>query len=113
MLGTKEYPDNWVVLRLSLPGEEDQYRVLAGWSGGYLSGDSWKMNSGIVKVEEYGDSYRFYGASGSIYECHRDAYGLRMNNAGMYNNLVERFGEENVEVLPEETNWVNYDYTNI
>ena len=49
-------PDNWVVLKLK-PGKGAHpiYKVLAGWSGGYLDGDSWRMNSGISKVTENGD----------------------------------------------------------
>jgi hypothetical protein len=42
--------DNWVVIKMK--GDDTHYRVLAGWSGGYLDGDSWRMNSGITKVEE-------------------------------------------------------------
>ena len=43
-------PDNWVVIKLK--GDDPHYRVLAGCSGGYLDGDSWRMNSGIVLAEE-------------------------------------------------------------
>ena len=51
-------PDNWVVIKMD--GDEPHYRVLAGWSGGYLDGNSWKMNSGIVRVEMDGNYYHFY-----------------------------------------------------
>ena len=46
-------PDNWVVIKMD--GDNPHYRVLAGWSGGYLHGDSWKINSGITRVEDDGD----------------------------------------------------------
>jgi len=45
-------PDNWVVIKMN--GDDPHYRVLAGWSGGYLDGDSWRMNSGITRVEDAG-----------------------------------------------------------
>ena len=98
-------PDNWVVLKISIPGHETLYKVLAGWSGGYLDGDSWRMNSGITRVEQPGDGWNlFYGASGSCYECHEKRYGLRMNNSGIYSKLKEQFGDS-VELMPDDTDW--------
>lgn len=83
-------PDNWVILKVILE-DETFYKVLAGWSGGYLDGDSWRMNSGIDRVEEDGDYYSFIGASGSVYKCHKQSETLRMNCAGVYNQLVEKY----------------------
>lgn len=59
------FPDNWVVIFLN--GSEPHYKILAGWSGGYAQGDSWRLNSGITKVEETESAYSFYGSSGSCY----------------------------------------------
>lgn len=103
------YPDNWVVLKIK-QGKLDSgfYKVLAGWSGGYLDGDSWRMNSGISKVTENGDYFEFWGYSGSCYVCHKDSYGLRMNNAGVYNALKEQEGFENqITLMDENTDWLN------
>lgn len=50
-------PDNWVVIKFG--GSDPHYRVLAGWSGGYTTGDSWRMNSGIVQHEFDGDYWYF------------------------------------------------------
>ena len=30
-------PDNWVIIKVM--GDDPHYRVLVGWSGGYLDGD--------------------------------------------------------------------------
>jgi hypothetical protein len=43
-------PDNWVVLKINHEGKT-LYKVLAGWIGGYLNGDSWRMNSGMNCVK--------------------------------------------------------------
>jgi len=86
-------PDNWVILEISPEGEDTFYKILAGWSGGYLDGDSWRMNSGIDKVEEGDDYYDFIGESGSVYRCRKDSETLRMNNAGIYSQLKEKFGD--------------------
>ena len=100
-------PDNWVVLKVKEgKGTFPFYKVLAGWSGGYLSGDSWRLNSGVTKVKEDGDYYEFYGESGSCYRCHKEGYGLRMNNAGVYKNLClqQEFGGQ-VQLMAEDTDW--------
>jgi hypothetical protein len=82
-------PDNWILIKIVSP-EETFYKVLAGWSGGYLDGDSWRMNSGVDRVEEDGDYYLFIGASGSVYKCHKKSEMLRMNNAHIYQQLIDK-----------------------
>tara|TARA_R110000868_G_scaffold23753_4_gene95045 strand:- start:484 stop:813 length:330 start_codon:yes stop_codon:yes gene_type:complete len=100
-------PDNWVVIKMD--GDEPHYRVLAGWSGGYLDGDSWRMNSGITRVENDGDCYNFYGASGSCYSCHKESYRLRMNNAHIWTQLQKLHGDK-VQIVDEDTDWMNMDW---
>jgi hypothetical protein len=100
-------PDNWVVIFFN--GDDPHYRVLMGWSGGYTTGDSWQMNSGITRVEETERSYDFYGSSGSCYSCGKNSYGLRMNNAGTWNQLQDKYGDK-VKMLAEDVNWTELDW---
>jgi hypothetical protein len=100
-------PDNWIVIKVK--GKDPHYKILAGWSGGYTTGDSWRINSGIVKVEETDDSFLFYGSSGSCYKCSKEAYCLRMNNAHIWNELKNLHGDL-VELMPKETNWFELDW---
>ena len=100
-------PDNWVVIKIK--GDDPHYRVLAGWSGGYTTGDNWRMNSGITKVEEDDRSYYFSGSSGSTYRCGKESYTLRTNNAWVWRTLQERHGDD-VELMPEDTDWANMDW---
>jgi hypothetical protein len=99
-------PDNWVVIKFK--GYDPHYRVLAGWSGGYTTGDSWRMNSGIVRHEFDGGYWYFYGSSGSCYKCYVDSYCLRMNNAHIWSQLQELHGEK-VEMLEDQA-WVKEDW---
>lgn len=99
-------PDNWVILKIKIKNDT-HYRVLAGWSGSYIYGSNWRMNSGITRVESEGDFLLIYGGSGSCYRCHKDTYGLRMNNAGIYNQLKEKYA---VEMLDENTDWEGLKY---
>ena len=100
-------PDNWVVIKMD--GDKPHYRVLAGWSGGYLDGNSWKMNSGIVRVETDDDYYYFYGLSGSCYSCHKESYCIRMNNAHIWTRLQTIHGDK-VKLMPETTDWLTHDW---
>ena len=99
--------DNWVVVFMN--DGDPHYRLLVGTSGGYTTGDSWRMNSGITKVDEDDRYYYFYGSSGSCYKCHKEAYCLRMNNAHVWNALQERHGDK-VEMMSEDTDWMNRDW---
>ena len=98
-------PDNWVVLKI-VTDDVPLYKVLAGWGGGYLAGDYWRLNSGISIVFEREDSVDFYGYSGSLYHCRKGSYGLSMITSGIYNDIVSRFGDK-VEMMPEDTDWKN------
>jgi len=89
-------PDNWIVLHLQIDG---YYKILCGWSGGYLDGDRWAMNSGISKIEEDEDAYYVHGISGSIYKCYKDQETLRKNCADIYHKIInERSDIKRVEM---------------
>lgn len=90
-------PDNWVIVKITRP-EGVVHKVLAGWSGGYLDGDHWRMNSGIVSITQEGDYTLFHGQSGSVYKCHKDCQRLAMATAGIYNTLVKQGEEEGITV---------------
>lgn len=90
-------PDNWVIVKMTRP-EGVIHKVLAGWSGGYLNGDSWRMNSGIVRTSQDGDYILFYGESGSVYKCHKDAQRLSASTAAIYDTLVNQGKQKGVTV---------------
>ena len=100
-------PDNWVVIKIM--GPDPHYKVLAGWSGGYTQGSSWSLNSGITAVEETDKSFKFTGCSGSVYNCGKESYGLKMSNAYVWNRMKEKFGDT-VEIMPEDTDWSSMDW---
>lgn len=102
-------PDSWVVLKIANDGKV-LYKILAGWSGGYLHGNSWRINSGVVSVKETQYVYYdFYGESGSLYRCHQDSYGLKMSTAGIYETLQNQASQKDgmeIELMAEDTDWV-------
>lgn len=90
-------PDAWVVLKLTKDNEV-HYRVFAGWYGGYLGADSWKMNSGITEVLEVGDFYEFVGESGSVYRCHKQCERM----TGYMMSVLEGFQSQQTDSLKIE-----------
>ena len=101
-------PDSWVLLKINNP-KDPHYRVLAGWSGGYLSGDSWRLNSGITRHEFDGDYWYFYGSSGSCYKCYVDSYCMRNIMGSVYRELVDKYGEDVVQIL-EDQQWAKKEW---
>lgn len=104
---TEYNPDSFVVLKMT---NKDQtfYKVLGGWSGGYLNGTSWRLNSGIERVELEGNVYKFYGASGSTYLCHKENYGLRASTANVWDTMKEKYPDQ-VELL-EDRDWLQMQW---
>jgi hypothetical protein len=71
------FPERWVILEVSNPGTSTKIRkVFAGWRGGYLGSDQWKLSSGIVKVVEHEHNYEFFNVSGSVYTCPKTGRGM-------------------------------------
>lgn len=104
----REYtPDRWVMLKFISEQGTTVYKVFAGWYGSYTTGDSWKLNSGVVKIEEDGQCYLFHGSSGSVYRCHKAAYGLSVYMAG----ILESF-YKSIEGEPVKMECMNEDTTN-
>jgi len=99
--------DNWVVIKMK--GDEPHYRLLVGISGGYLDGDSWRMNSGITKVVEDAEFFYFSGYSGSRYRCCKESCMLRTNTANIWTRLQKLHGDK-VERMPEDTDWMKMDW---
>lgn len=75
------HPNRWIIVQIK--GDDPHYRVFGSWSGGYLDGDSWRMNSGITEVHETDTTYNFMGSSGSTYFCNKESYGLTLYSAGV------------------------------
>jgi len=86
-------PDHWVILQITT-SQETFYKVLAGWSGGFTTGDSWKLNSGVASVEEDENFYFFHGSSGSVYKCSKVSEELRGMPSMIYGQLKDLHGDK-------------------
>lgn len=80
-------PNHWSMVETS----KGHHKIFGSWSGGYLDGDSWKLNSGIERViyDPVTYTYYVYGFSGSIYRVTPSNYGASGYNTMVLNNLIE------------------------
>jgi hypothetical protein len=96
--------------------EKPMYKILASWGGSYLNGQSWKLNSGVTKIEEDGQCYLFHGSSGSVYRCHKQMYGMTSYTHGVLASFQKQADETEgvtIDMLPEETNFMEINYVHI
>lgn len=84
-------PERWVVLAMTMDNVRTE-KVFAGWYGGYLGSDSWKLSSGITNVELsiHETYYTFINESGSVYKCYKQAYGM----SAYMENMLARWKQE-------------------
>lgn len=87
-------PDKWIILSLFPNSDKNFFKVLGTWSGGYLNGDSWRINSGITHIKATEHHYDISGESGSIYRCHKDMYGTTALGASIIERLKSEFGDD-------------------
>lgn len=90
-----ETPDKWVVLKI-----DNYYKLFASWIG-----DSWKINSGITKIEEDEDNYYFFGFSGSCYKCYKKSYGVATSYSSNILNRITTTTDK-IFILDEKENWI-------
>lgn len=116
-------PEEWVLLKVTYKEGDVSYRVFAGWTGGYLSGDSWKLSSGTVSitketVQKMSGSYEqlhMLQASGSKYVCmnmgeHSAPRGWRYMTLDSIIKDFQSLGVK-VELVPWDVDYEKLDLT--
>ena len=94
-------PDAWVLIELKDPDTGVPYRkVLAGWHGGYLGDDSWRLSSGVTKIERLDWGYAIHNESGSIYRVSRHNERFTNLMASIYEKIRKRDPQMSVRQIP-------------
>ena len=87
-----EYPVRWKILKIGQDGKI-LYKVFASWW------DSWRLNSGCVKVEDAEYSFVVHGYSGSVYVLRKDGEGVASAyTESIFNNLVQQMLAGGIDV---------------
>ena len=102
-------PDRWVILNITSETDPPIRKVFAGWSGGYLDGDSWKVSSGITNITEYEDRYEIDNYSGSRYICYKTAYGITGYMGAVYSGWVGAIKDDRKIEIENDPNGANYE----
>jgi hypothetical protein len=104
-------PHKWVMLKLTNNEGKTHYRVFASWYGGYANSDSWRMNSGVTKIEATENYFDFIGSSGSVYRCGRQNYGTSGYSQGVLSGIIKDVSDNvTIEILPDDTNFEELTY---
>jgi len=91
-------PDRWEIIKIKDGDKDPVYKVLAGWLGGYLSGESWRLSSGLGEVIEDGDFYLMKNVSGSVYKCHKNCRGFTNLSEEVYSGYVKKAQDTDLEI---------------
>lgn len=83
-------PHKWAVACMSTEADEPIYKILSSWYGGFAGSDSWKLSSGIEKIEDNGDYYSIHNCSGSIYKCGKENYGTSIYTQSVFMTWVNQ-----------------------
>ena len=75
-------------------------KVFAAWSGSYLSGDAYRVNSGTESIVEKECHYLVYGFSGSVYKLRKCNGHINHYCRGILNKIIEESGVQ--QITPEQ-----------
>lgn len=102
--------DKWVLIRIvnSLDEANDLYKVFAFWKD-----KTWRLNSGIVSIEEDDKYYYFNGTSGSRYQCRKNKYGIIGNYTSVLIGMWTEGSRGEVVMLEEKEalEWIQNNMT--
>ena len=93
-------PDRWQVIRIAPPEEAVFYKLLGGWYGNFVNGDSWRLNSGITEVKDQGNVFAVFGETGSTYVCRKTEEGMSAYMDSVLYGLQQNAAERNVVITP-------------
>jgi len=93
-------PDRWHIIGTD---DAEVWKVLGGWSGGYLDPDYWRLSSGLVIIEEEGDYWLMRNHSGSTYKCHKETQGFNATSGSIYQGWKNQLKEKDMGELKTYT----------
>jgi|GEM_PF-1122445 hypothetical protein len=94
-------PDNWLGLHLK-KDNIDIVKLFSTFYGGYLDGDSWRLNSGCKNIKKYPDNkdkFLITGYSGTQYNIFKKNIGTSSYTSTILNEIIEKSKSENIEVF--------------
>lgn len=91
--------DKYEILKITPDGQESHYRLFTSNGGGYVDGDSWRMNSGITSIIEDPDGMlHVRGNSGSEYVVNKDMRGSTAYTSSILSQMIEQAHKHHMQV---------------
>lgn len=82
-------PDAWVIIKITTKKHGVVYKLLTGWYGGFAGSDSWRLNSGIEKINLLNNNhYQIVGFSGTVYEVNPNCCRMSALMQQVYSEFV-------------------------
>jgi hypothetical protein len=104
----REYhPDSWKIIEVDSPENGKIHKILASWYGGFTTGDSWKISSGIVGVKIEGKVFTMPQYSGSVYICHQSNEHVSGIMGSIYASFVKQLAESGTGTI-RMIDWEEY-----
>ncbi len=102
-MSSRYKPDSWELVHV-IPKDTsaDYYRILAGWSGSYMYGNSWKLSSGCEQVLDEGNSWRVPQSSGSVYILRKNSEHTSLAVTGVLQSIIQSNPETKIEIVKME-----------
>lgn len=96
-------PDSWQLVHV-IPKDTsaDYYRILAGWSGSFMYGNSWKLSSGCEQMIDEGANWRVPQSSGSVYILRKNSEQPSMATAGILESVMKSNPDIKLEIVKME-----------
>ena len=82
-------PDRWAVVEATIDDKIER-RIVAGWWGGYLDPDHWRISSMVSSVTDNTDYYTFDNESKSRYICYKKCFGFTGLSAAAFQSFQEK-----------------------
>lgn len=97
-------PNNWQLVRVT-PKDTSAiyYRILAGWSGSFMYGSSWKLSSGCERVIEDGGIWEVPQNSGSVYILRKNSEHTSLAVTGVLQSIIQSNPETKIEIVKMES----------
>ena len=107
----EEVPDTWQVVKLTNRENGNiHHRLMCGWFGGYLNGDSWRMSSGIERIIDQDTHWHIPQTSGSVYICHKNNNRLGGYASSVLARIIETAVDVDIECITIEEILEQYKY---
>lgn len=91
-------PLHWLLLEIKQP-DKTTVKILSGFAGGYLEGDSWRLSTDVEKIEDNDNEYIVTTKSGSTYLLLKKNIGVSGPSAGMLQRIKKYF---DVKIIDED-----------